>query len=276
MRWKIYEMRCITTLAKLRGSVVHDILGGSLRGVRHGVNVDLQTAKNGVTEILRAKYQESYMRIWDSFEKRQGRKPSEICNLHEHYYKFNDVAVRTRDARNVAWTCLESAIGSVIWDSIVNSDPKKWMEIDEDDFPNFDLGGIKVYANIDFAHQCDKPTIIDWKTGPKYPSDRKQLAVYSLYAKARWDWEPTETTLVAAYLYPEYQLDAYVPEAGEVEEAADMIKRSFDEMLALEPAFGNADIENYPMTQDKRCCEWCRFRGICGYETGDETPEREN
>ena len=262
-RWKIYEMRCITNLAKLRGEAAHAALGGALRGVRLGHIIDINTAKQSITEMLRCKYQESYRKMWATLESRRGRKWSEICNLHEHYYNHEDTAQKTRDARQVAWKCVENAMGSDLWRQIVTSDPKQWMEIDEDNFPSFDLDGIKVYTKIDFAHQNGKPTIIDWKSGSKNEADRGQLMVYALYAQAKWGWDPTQMTLAAAYLYPDYEIQEFTPSHEEVESTRESIKHSFDEMLALESALGRADIDDFPVTDDKRACTWCRFRGLC-------------
>lgn len=265
MKWNIYQMRCITTLAKLRGGLVHDIISGALRAVRHGRLVNIEEAKQNVTDILLQKLRESYYRIWADYDRRQGRKQADICNLHEHYFGYPDVDQKARESRAIAWQCLENAMGGELWESIVNSDPKEWMEIEEEGFPHFDLEGIKVYSIIDFAHKCDQPTIIDWKTGTPIPSDREQLLVYSLYAESRWGWKPEEIALKAVYLYPDYRIEECRANAEEIESARQMIKQSFDEMLSLESAYGPVDMNDFPCADNSRYCEWCRFRKLCGF-----------
>lgn len=265
MKWNIYQMRCITTLAKLRGGLVHDIISGALRAVRHGRLVNIEEARQNVTDILLQKLRESYYRIWADYDRRQGRKQADICNLHEHYFGYPDVDQKARESRAIAWQCLENAMGGELWESIVNSDPKEWMEIEEEGFPHFDLEGIKVYSIIDFAHKCDQPTIIDWKTGAPIPSDREQLLVYSLYAESRWGWKPEEIALKAVYLYPDYRIEESRANAEEIESAKQMIKQSFDEMLSLESAYGPVDMNDFPCADNSRYCEWCRFRKLCGF-----------
>lgn len=270
LRWKLFEMRNITTLAKLRGEIVHYVISRALRSIRLGLDVDLETAKQSVSGIIREKYMESQKRLWTFDNRPPGRKASDITNLHEHYYSFPDIGDRAREARQVAWACVENLLGSDIWKQIAESDPKQWMEIDEESFPSFDIEGIRVFTKIDFAHCNGSRTIIDWKTGSASASNRHQLALYSLYAQAKWDWPPEETDLMAIYLYPEFTVDHFRATAEEIEAVKMEAKQSFEEMLALEPAYGPADIEAFPSTDDKRRCEWCRFRKICGIPPNSE------
>jgi hypothetical protein len=263
-RWKLFEMRHISTLAMLRGAVVHEVISRALRSIRLGLDVDLETAKQSVSEIIREKYMESQKRLWHIDNRPPDRKASNITNLLEHYYEFPDIGERAREARAVAWQSVENLMGSDIWREIAASDPKRWMEIDEDSFPHFDLDGIQVYTKIDFAHCNGNPTIIDWKTGAESEQDRLQLVLYSLYARAKWEWELELTDLAAVYLYPEFRADLFRPTQEDIRAVKDEAKHSFGEMLALEPAYGPADIEKFPKTDNENNCHWCRFRGMCG------------
>lgn len=272
LKWKLYEMRNITSLSKLRGQAVHAVISGALRGIRLGVEVDLELAKQSITEILRAKYMESQKKLWRIDNRPRDRKLSEIANLLEHYYRFPNVGESAREARAVAWTCIENLWSSDLWREIGDSRPRDWKEIDEDGFPRFDIDGIQVFAKIDFAYEGDCPTIIDWKTGQPNDGDRKQLALYSLYAAAKWNWNPIDTRLVAAHLYPELQIDTFSPTSEELEEVRQDVNRSFAEMLDLEPALGPADISKFPMREHDQICHWCRFRGMCLTDAPD--PEK--
>lgn len=264
LKWKLYEMRNISTLTMVRGQIVHTVISRALRSIRLGLEVDIETAKQSVTEIIRERYMESKRRLWHFDNRPRDRKMSSITNILEHYYGFPDVDSKALEAREVAWQCVENLMSSELWQEIAASDPKLWMEIDEDDFPHFDIDGIRVYANIDFAHTCGAPTIMDWKTGAQGEQDRGQLILYSLYAQSKWEWEPTKTTLAAVYLYPEFTIDRFSPAADEVEAVKDEARKSFAEMVELEPAYGPADAESFPPTEDKHYCPWCRFRGMCG------------
>lgn len=264
LKWKLYEMRNISTLTMLRGAVVHEVISRALRSIRLGVDVDVDVAKQSVSEIMREKYMESKRRLWHIDNRPAGRKLSDITNLFEHYYGLPDVDNWALKSREIAWQCVENLFSSEMWRAIAASDPKRWMEIDEDTFPHFDLDGIQVYTKIDFAHHSGRRTIIDWKTGAATEQDRRQLVLYSLYAEAKWEWEPAETDLAVVYLYPDFVVDVFRPTQHDLQSVRDEVKASFAEMLALEPAYGPADIELFPPTEDKQHCEWCRFRGVCG------------
>lgn len=263
LRWRLFEMRNLTTLTMLRGQVVHNVIAGALRSVRYGETVDVDTAKKSVTAVIRERYMESAKRLWHLDNRPQGRKASDITSLMEHYYKFPNINERAREAQLIAWQCVENLIGSDFWGEIIGSDPGAWIEVEDGSFPTFDIDGIQVYTVIDFAHSNTTPTIIDWKTGRPGEQDRKQLMLYSLYAQRKWDWDPTQVRLQAVYLYPELRLDTFTATQDELTEVKSAVKQSFDEMAALEPLFGPAEIENFPPAQDKSDCPWCRFQGAC-------------
>lgn len=264
LKWRLFEMRNLTTLAMLRGQVVHTVIARALEAIRLDQTVDIETARQSVTDEIRARYMESQQRLWHVDNRPPDRKQSQITSLLEHYYGFPDTADRAREARRIAWLSLENLIGSEFWASIASSSPSRWVEIEQDGFPCFDLDGIRVYARIDFAHSDDAPTIVDWKTGSPGPDDRKQLALYCLYAQARWGWQPLETRLQAVYLQPELCVETFTPTAADIESIKDEVRTSFAQMLELEPAFGPADIANFPPTEDTSQCAWCRFQGACG------------
>lgn len=263
LRWRLFEMRNLTTLTMLRGQVVHTVIAGALRSVRYGETIDVATAKKNVTAVIRERYGESAKRLWRLDNRPQGRKASDITSLLEHYYKFPNMNERARDAQLVAWQCVENLVGSDFWNEIATSDPGNWMEVEDGSFPKVDIDGIQVYTVIDFAHSNGTPTIIDWKTGQQSGQDRKQLTLYSLYAERKWDWDPAQIRLQAVYLYPELHVETFQATEEDLNELRGEVKQSFDEMAALEPLFGPAEIENFPPTEDKSDCPWCRFQGVC-------------
>lgn len=271
LKWKLFEMRQIVTLAMLRGQVAHAVIGDALRSVEHGVPVDPGAARRIVTEAIQPKYMESKRRLWHIDNRPKDRKIAEITNLLEHYYKFPvaDVDRQAKEARDAAAQCVENLMTSELWQQIAGSDTQQWNEIDDDKaFNCFDLGGIQVYARVDFAHSCGGPSIIDWKTGASSEQDRRQLVLYSLYAQSKWEWEPEQTSLTAVYLHPELKSDSFRPTSDELAAVKAEVKQSFDQMMELEPAFGPADINLFPETTTKAHCRWCRFQGACGSDSG--------
>ncbi|MCE5323588.1 PD-(D/E)XK nuclease family protein [bacterium] len=262
-RWRLFEMRNLTTLTMLRGQIVHSVIARILKSIQIDQRVDARMAREAVTSLIREKYAESAKRLWHIDNRPPGRKASSITSLLEHYYSFPNMNERAREAQQVAWACVTNLIESDFWREITSGDTKQWIEIEEESFPSFDMDGIQIYCTIDFAHSDGSPTIIDWKTGSQNPADRKQLILYSLYAQRKWDWEPLQTRLMAVYLYPELCIDSFSPTEDEIESTKKEVKESFGRMVALEPVFGPADIEQFPMSGGPSDCAWCRFQGIC-------------
>lgn len=274
MKWKLYEMRCITKLATLRGHLVHEIIADALATMKSGGRVALEDAKGRITEVMRRGYIESAKRMWHRDNRPPGVKMKDVTNLLEHYYGVPDADERVREHRRVAWACIENLFGSELWREVETIDPETWKAADEDGFPSFDLDGIKVYAKIDFAHENGEPTIIDWKTGGRSIHDRDQLILYSLFGQWQWGWEPTTTKLAAVYLQPELEIDEFRPTPMDVDRVADLVRTSFHEMLELEPAVGSASIEDFPINESGWCCRWCRFQGVCeGAKNLDAVPK---
>lgn len=263
LRWRLFEMRNLTTLPMLRGQIVHEIIAQALNSIRMGAIITPKTARDEVTRVIRVKYAESAKRLWHIDNRPEGRKATDITSLLEHYYRFPNLNERAREAQRIAWDCVTNLLDSEFWSQICKSDPGKWMQIEGDGFPSFDLDGIQVYAAIDFAHENGPSRIIDWKTGPPNNQDRRQLTLYSLYAQQKWEWDPLQTELCAVYLYPEFKVESWRPEAAELDAVRDEVKKSFAEMMELEPAYGPADIANFPTNGEARDCAWCRFQGVC-------------
>jgi len=266
--YQLYKLRMITTLPELRGEVVHSVITEMLRSIKTGQAISLDAAKERVTDLLRQRFIESAKRLWHRDNRPPGRRMCEFTNLFEHYYKFPDAVERVREARLIARSSLDALTSSQLWSEIVSSGPSKWSYNDEDTFQSLDLDGIQVYTKIDFAHTNGIPTIIDWKTGEQTDQDREQLMVYALYAKSRWDWNPTQVQLSAVYLYPEFTTYSFTPEADDLLKIERLIKTSFEKMLRLESAHGPANIDLFPPTENTAFCQLCRFREICSASLG--------
>jgi hypothetical protein len=261
--YRIYKLRQLTTLPALRGEVVHTVIADALRMAKSGEIMDLDAAKDRVTEELRRRFIESAKRMWEKPNRPVGKKMYEFTSLAEHYYGEEDAKDKAREARQIAWKCLENLMGSELWSELCSSDPSNWVEIEEEQYHSFDLEGIQVHSRIDFAHTNGTPTIIDWKTGEPSEDDHRQLLVYALYAGARWEWDPLGTTLSAVYLHPEVHIDSFIPTADDLRGAEEMIKESFARMLEVEPTYGPADREQFPFSENPRLCAWCNYREIC-------------
>ena len=263
LKWQIREMRNITTLTMLRGLVVHDIIKDCLNAVRDHKEISIDEQMERVTTIMRQKMRESYYQMWRLGNRPQESKQSDFTNLLEHYYNFPDTESRARESRDIAQACIRNLLESDFWHQITKTNCETWRTTD-DRIVQFELEGIRTYVKLDFAHAHGQPTIIDWKTGKQTNQDQLQLTLYSLYAQQAWGWDPKQTRLVAAYLYPDFEILELTPEQMHIDETTKLVKESFLKMLELEPAEGElADITRFPITDDVRNCRWCRFQGIC-------------
>ncbi len=262
-KWKLLEMRNISTLVMLRGSVVHEVIAESLRAVKVGNEVSAEQAADRVTAKMRKKMRESYYKMWHISNRPPGTRQSQFTNLLEHYYGFPDTEERAREHRDIAQSCVRNLLDSDMWREIAATNHSLWQTVDDKPF-FFEIGKYKTCAKLDFAHCDNEPTIIDWKTGHAGAEDRLQLVFYSLCGEHTWGWEPTKTKLMAVYLYPKLEVQLFRPSREEVEEVTQLVMESCRQMLLLEPS-GNelADINRFPLTQDIWNCRWCRFQGIC-------------
>jgi len=282
LKWRLHEMRSLTTLMMLRGSVAHEVIGKALRTVQSGGDPSgrgIGLARDAVTEIIRTRFKESATKAWHINNRPPGVKLSEITNLFEHYYNTcsQDVLkARARETRDVAWGCVDNLVRSELWRQIVSSDRSLWREVEADGFPSFDLDGILVYTRVDFAHECTAPTIVDWKTGRPSGQDRRQLALYSLYTQSKWGWDPTRTRLLAVYLWPELQVEEMAVAGEEVEALRDEVRRSYCEITSVEPASGPAKPDDFPPAEDPRECVACFFRAPCSAAKGTNAHEDED
>ncbi len=262
-RYQLYKLRMMTTLPALREKTVHTVIAKMLHSIKTGQNTSFDAVKELLTDFLRKCFIESAKRLWHCDNRPPGRKMHEFTNLFEHYYKVPNAVERVREARRIAWSCIENLISSQLWNQIIGSDPSRWLEIEKETYRSFDLDGIQVHAKIDFAHKNGIPTILDWKTSEQTDLDREQLIIYALYAKSRWDWNPTQVQLSAVYLYPEFATDSFIPTTKDLLNIEKLIKTGFEEMLELEPAYGPANIDLFPPTKNTANCLCCRFREMC-------------
>jgi hypothetical protein len=58
-------------------------------------------------------------------------------------------------------------------------------------------------------------------------------------------------------------VEQFSPTEDEIAQVRADVKESFQKMMDVEPAYGPADIANFPIDESRRNCPWCRFQGIC-------------
>ena len=140
----------------------------------------------------------------------------------------------------------------------------RWRSIEE--LETYIVGDVMNYVKIDLAFDRDKSEVVlvDWKTGKKYPDDRRQMASYALYACKEWGFAPEKVRLALVYLALG-ETDEWTVEAQEMMDMRETIYQSANGMRDLldDPVENEASIENFPKTDNMNACRRCRFQEIC-------------
>ena len=125
LKWRVFEMRNLSTLTMLLGEVVHEVISHALASSKLGIKIDSTTAKRTANrhnaEALRGIGAKAVARRQASG---RSSKPSQITSLLEHYYSFSNMNERAREAQRTAWTSIENLLRSEIWREIVDIDPE--------------------------------------------------------------------------------------------------------------------------------------------------------
>ncbi len=84
LKWRVFEMRNLSSLTMLLGQVVHEVIAHALASSKQGIRIDSTTAKRTLTGIMRKRYAESAQKLWRIDRRPEGVKPSQITSLLEH------------------------------------------------------------------------------------------------------------------------------------------------------------------------------------------------
>lgn len=201
-----------------------------------------------------------------SRSKRYHSRPAKILGLAEHEYGEDVPSEEWAKTNRNALTALRTFFTSDLFGRIRESDPSRWLPIEQ--LEQFDFEGTGVWAVLDFATRRpdDGIEIYDWKTGAVNPAaNRPQLGCYTLYVEQRFGVGPENVENHLIYLGEELEEVTFVLDAEELEATRAKMRASIGEMRALirDPAKNIADVSDFPMTDDLAKCERCRFRRLC-------------
>jgi hypothetical protein len=142
--------------------------------------------------------------------------------------------------------------------------PARWLSIEATD--GFDVDDVRVTLRLDFAFDDGRTlTIVDWKTGARAGwSAAEQLAVYALYAHARWHVpleriRTHETNLVRG------EWNERSISAGEIAETRRRILAGATKLKAcLQDPVRNVALESaFEKAETLRACGRCAFQRAC-------------
>jgi CRISPR/Cas system-associated exonuclease Cas4 (RecB family) len=246
----------LTSLPAFTGDVIHRAIERWFQLRKAGSTMTTQELFEESREMFRQGWRQSSTELW-------AERPNKSTHLFEHHYKWDVSADRTNAARDLMERSAKYFIESPQLAPVRNSQPDSWLSVESLD--TYQFLGTKVYAVPDFAYQDEeKVHIWDWKTGKPREDDIFQLYTYALYACERWQTDPEDITLHAAYL-GEGNVQSIPVEIGRLGEAQDRMSMSIREMMDIhyDPDVDDFMAENWQATGAPDACRFCRYKGMC-------------
>ncbi len=255
-RFQTMVHKCLTSLPAFTGDVVHRAIARWFELKAAGTTMTAAELYEHARELFRDGWRQSAGDGWKE-------RPNKSTHLFEHHYQWEIPAARTEAARELIerstrWFCEAPELARVR-----NADPASWLGVEALD--TYQFLGTKVYAVPDYAaKEEEKFHIWDWKTGKPRDSDLFQLHTYALYACERWNADPEDIVLHAAYLGVGQVTDLPVS-IDRLSEAQDKMSMSVREMMDLhyDPDQDDLVMDNWTASPEAGKCRYCRFRGIC-------------
>lgn len=276
IKWTAYEMKHLSGVPLLKGDCLHRVIKKSIDYYRlYSAMPSLEKLVVSYRKMLREGYNESF-KFYSDRDYRWGKKINDIILLSEHFYGDESVGDNVRKAEETGIEALKSLYESDIWKQIFITPIKDIYAVDPGNFPSFQwewdnaplkyekYRSIKIFSVIDLAMRYEgKLHIIDWKSGKEDSGNPLQLAVYTLFANDKWNFELKDIDLSFCYLGQETSVKPVSITVGLIKSAIDRIESSYAKMAELYNE-GEPDIERFSMCKDENICRFCNFRKLCG------------
>ena len=259
----LYQLKKMTTLPQLVGSVVHDAISRILKKSQQtGRTNPLQAAQTNAITLFN-------QHLIDSENKRWLQSASRYTNLFEHYYNesFDANEARLRIAES-----LEAFFSSKPYQHLCTVPPDQWLSLEK--LESFTCHATKLWVTLDVAVRHNGGiSIYDWKTGREREADKRQLSVYALYATTIWGVALQNLSLFDVYLQTGTLLCMPI-DADTLEDTRRFIGQSIVAMQKVldNPVANTASINTFPMTDHHTTCTSCPFKTVC-YAQAKPTPK---
>ncbi|MDI6809007.1 MAG: PD-(D/E)XK nuclease family protein [Candidatus Eisenbacteria bacterium] len=287
---KIYLLKNLKSRWMWSGEVVHrwvrDILSVSRTGRRLVPDEVVERAK----EEMRSEYKESRKNVESVIAVFSGKPESGRSEyaqqgkkkgiLLEHFYDPSLPDEKWVEIVDGVERCVRNFFSSPVFGELTQIPDRDWLQIEDDrEFPSFSFEGDKVFAKPDCAHRAGDSAmrIIDWKTdrgkrvegqdskqeGPERPS--VQLGCYALYAMNEWGGIPGKIQVLEQNLFTMERKESLVGEET-LDETRRVIRESVRKMkdILSDRESNSAEEEDFPLTENRRLCNYCNFRILCG------------
>ena len=253
----IYILKHLQNRQMWAGMTVHDCIENVIRTIKNGHK------SINVNQII-SKTLNKMRREFTSSKNKNYLTNPKTCALFEHEYNLEIPDTEWKSNADNVVECLNKFFNSDVYKVILDLSENQLIEIEK--FSYFHLNNTKTYAAIDFVFKTDKEIIIyDWKTGHENPEkDKLQLACYGLFAIQKWDIDPENVKLVDFYLSSGKKNKFYLSNL-DLDQTKNYILTSIDEMEKLleDPIENITKEENFPLTENREICNYCKYKKVC-------------
>lgn len=249
------------------GDLVHGVIRNVLSRWRAGRDWGEADAVEYAGRTLSRQFRDSR----DYWTADQEAFPARPVLLDLHYYSGPDLSrERAAQIKEQVTSCVRAFLRSDLARRIRAAGPSRWLPIDRNAAARIEEE-LLVLVRPDFAFQEGRRlTIVDWKTGRADPFwEVIQVTCYALYAREKWRRSLDEIVPQIVYLHPEFRA-ADVPYSPDtVRDVERFIRESQEEILSLIADGEAPPVDRFPLSEDRRLCRWCQFRGLCEGATRD-------
>lgn len=253
---ELYLLKKITNLDLAAGDIVHRAIERVLQDHARGKRSDPEAVVLWCKAEMQRAFRESKEETWRE-------NPSRHTRFFEHHYgPAPERSTLERIAGKIGGS-VRSFFASRAYARIREVDPEDWLPMETLD--SFEFEGTKVFAVPDFACRVDGEVLLfDWKTGRRDERNSHQVALYALFAAARWGADLGRVRGAPVYLLDGGDFAPVSITAEDVGRVGALMRGSIAGMVArLDDAAKNVAVRARFEAQPGAACRKCPFRGVC-------------
>ncbi len=259
---RAYLLKNLTDVPRWVGTLVHETLKFALARLKAGQPVP-------EIDLIKQMHVRAKAVFANSQSGRYQRYPSQLIGFQEHYYQTGLAETTWPAAWAQAKRCVRAFLNSSLYAHLRQQPAIAFLDIKT--LQSFTVAGEKVWVQMDLARRDGHSMYIyDWKSGSAAdePALRQQLAVYGLYFQQTWPEIAAGEVTVRGIVYAldEDRLIEFELSPVTLQEIQAKIENSIGQLkgLLLDPGLNLAELQNFPMIEDRRVCRHCQFRELCG------------
>ncbi|MEM7342941.1 MAG: PD-(D/E)XK nuclease family protein [Chloroflexota bacterium] len=255
---RAYLLKNLTTIPLWVGTIVHESIKFTMARLKAGQDVS-------ESDLIKQMHTRAQADFETSQSGQYQQAPNQLQGFQAHYYQKKLPNTAWSDAWQRAEQALQTFMRSSLYATLSQQPASTFL--DTETLQAFTWADTKIWVQIDLLCQTDQTIYIyDWKTGAiDEATTRQQLGVYALYVRQTWP-EITHLPLkgVVYNLTDDQRLDLDLDESI-LQETQQRIETSVAHLRQqlLDVDQNLADIQQFPMIDDRQLCQQCQFRELC-------------